>query len=102
LVATCGYHAFMNISIKEAKNRLSELIRLAEAGETVVITRDGKPVADLTVHKDKKGGFNLEALREYKRRHGIGRIVSHIPEDFDDPLPEDFLITPITFPDEKK
>lgn len=54
----------MNISIKEAKNKLSELIRRAEAGETVVITRDGKPVADLAVHKKKPKGIKWEGLRE--------------------------------------
>lgn len=90
----------MNISIKEAKNRFSELVRRAEAGETVVITRDGQPVADLGIHK-KNVGLDFEALREFKRKHGIGRIVEYIPEDFDDPLPEDFLITPIAFPKPK-
>jgi antitoxin (DNA-binding transcriptional repressor) of toxin-antitoxin stability system len=95
-VATGGYFGSMNISIKEAKNRFSELVRRAEAGETVVITRDGKPVADLTIHKLKKG-INFEGLREYKRQHGIGRVVEYIADDFDDPLPEDFLITPFPF-----
>ena len=85
----------MNISVKEAKNRLSELLHRAEAGETVVLTRHGKPVADLTPHKEKKGGINLEALRAYKKKHGIGKLVDSIPEDFDDPLPEDFLLRPL-------
>ena len=88
----------MNISIKEAKNKFSELVRRAEAGETVVITRDGKPVADLTVNKAERRGINWEGLREYKRQHGIGRVVEYIPDDFNEPLPEDFLITPITNP----
>jgi antitoxin (DNA-binding transcriptional repressor) of toxin-antitoxin stability system len=87
----------MNISIKDAKNKFSELVRRAEAGETVVITRDGQPVADLTVHKKKPKGINWEGLREYKRKHGIGRVVEYIADDFDDPLPEDFLITPFPF-----
>lgn len=91
----------MNISIKEAKNKFSELVRRAEAGETVVITRDGKPVADLTLHK-KKGGIDWEGLRAYKKKHGIGRFVDRIPDDFNDPLPEDFLITPITYSVPKK
>jgi prevent-host-death family protein len=37
----------MNISIAEAKNRLSELVRAVEDGEKVIITRHGKPVAQL-------------------------------------------------------
>jgi antitoxin (DNA-binding transcriptional repressor) of toxin-antitoxin stability system len=85
----------MNVSIKEAKNKLSELVRRAEAGETVVITRDGTPVADLTLHSRRKGGLDLEALRAYKKLHGIGKVVEFIPADFDDPLPADFLIRPL-------
>ncbi len=101
-MATGSYLGRVNISIKDAKNKFSELVRRAEAGETVVITRDGEPVADLVIHKKKPKGINWEGLREYKRKHGIGRVVEYIPADFDDPLPEDFLITPITFPDEEK
>ena len=37
----------MDVSIADAKNRLSQLIRAFEAGEPVVITRNGKPVARL-------------------------------------------------------
>ena len=34
-------------SILEARNRLSELVDRALAGESVVITRDGRPVVEL-------------------------------------------------------
>jgi prevent-host-death family protein len=37
----------MDVSVAEAKNRLTQLIRAVEAGECVVITRNGKPVAQL-------------------------------------------------------
>ena len=37
----------MDISIAEAKNRLTQLIRVVEQGESIVITRNGKPVARL-------------------------------------------------------
>jgi len=37
----------MDVSIAVAKNRLPELIRAVEEGEKVVITRHGKPVAQL-------------------------------------------------------
>ena len=84
----------MNVSIKDAKNRLPELTRLVERGETVTITRHGEPVADLVPHK-RKSGLNWEALREYKKKRGITRVVEYIPEDFDDPLPEDFLLKPL-------
>ncbi|QND59737.1 type II toxin-antitoxin system Phd/YefM family antitoxin [Mesorhizobium huakuii] len=37
----------MNVSITEARAKLSELVRRAKAGEEIVITRHGKPVARL-------------------------------------------------------
>jgi prevent-host-death family protein len=37
----------MDVSIAEAEGRLAELIRAFENGEPVVITRDGKAVAQL-------------------------------------------------------
>lgn len=43
-----SYNLPMDVSIAEAKNRLPELIRAVEAGGSVVITRHGKPVAQLT------------------------------------------------------
>ena len=38
----------MDVSVAVAKNKLPELIRAVEIGERVVITRHGKPVAQLT------------------------------------------------------
>ena len=37
----------MEVSTAEAKNRLPELIRNMEAGERVLITRHGRPVAQI-------------------------------------------------------
>ena len=37
----------INVSLAQAKNQLSELIKRVEAGETVAFTRRGKPVARL-------------------------------------------------------
>jgi len=86
-----------SVNTYEAKNRLEELVRKAEDGEVTTITRDGLPVADLVPHKDKKktGGINWEAGAAYKRAHGIGEFFGEMAPDFDDPLPEDFLITPL-------
>jgi prevent-host-death family protein len=38
----------MNVPITEAKAQLTELVRRAEAGEEVVLTRHGRPVARLS------------------------------------------------------
>ena len=37
----------MDVSVGEAKNRLPELIRAMENGEEVIITRHGRPVAQI-------------------------------------------------------
>lgn len=83
-----------SITIEEAEARLAELATRVEQGETIVVTRDGRPVLDLVPHNKRKGGLDLEGGRRFKRERGIDKIVTHIPADFDDPLPEDFLITP--------
>jgi prevent-host-death family protein len=44
----------MDVSIVEAKNRLPELIRAVEDGEKVVITRHGKPVAQLAPPPERR------------------------------------------------
>jgi prevent-host-death family protein len=82
------------VSIKDAKNRLTELARLVEQGETVTVTRNGKPVLDLVPHK-RKGGLDLEAGQRFLRERGVDRLFSYVAEDFDDPLPEDFLLRPL-------
>jgi prevent-host-death family protein len=82
------------VSIKEAKNRLTELARQVEKGATVVVTRNGKPVFDLVPHRPKRG-LRLEAVDEFKQRHGLKSIVTFVAEDFDAPLPEDFLLRPL-------
>ncbi len=82
------------VSIKQAKDQLTALARRVEKGETVTVTRNGKPILDLVPHR-KKGGIDWEALAEFKRERGIDRFVTYIADDFDDPLPEDFLLKPL-------
>jgi prevent-host-death family protein len=40
-------------NIYEAKTNLSKLLERVAAGESVVIAKAGKPIADLTPHKSK-------------------------------------------------
>jgi prevent-host-death family protein len=82
------------VSIKDAKNRLTALARLVEKGETVVVTRNGKPILDLVPHR-RKGGLDLEAGEEFKREHGVKELFPYVADDFDEPLPEDFLVRPL-------
>jgi len=84
------------VPIKEAGTQLDALMRLAEAGERVVLTRDGKPVADLVAHvpDPPRTGIDFEAGHAWLKAQGIDRFFSYIADDFDDPLDEDFLIRP--------
>ena len=81
------------VSMREARNRLPELARLAETGETATVTRNGTPVADLVPH-NRKGGVDFKAGRRWLREQGYEPKDIVIADDFEDPLPEDFLITP--------
>ena len=83
------------VNLKDAKDRLSELIRDAEKGKTVVITRNGEPVADLVPHKKKKGGIDWEAGEKFLRERGITDPFPYVATNFDDPVPEDFLLKPL-------
>jgi prevent-host-death family protein len=82
------------VSIREAKNRLTELAREVERGETIIVTRNGSPVFELTPHRPRKG-LRLEAIEEFKRKRGIETLVAFIADDFDAALPEDFLLRPL-------
>lgn len=70
----------MTISIAEAKAKLPSLVKRAEAGEEIVLTRHGRPVARIIGGaRDTKPSL-LGAMR--------GRI--EIAEDFDE-LPLEFM-----------
>jgi prevent-host-death family protein len=85
------------VPVKEAKAKLTELLRRVEAGERIVLTRHGKPVADLVPHKDgveEKPMSLLERLEVWRKGNpplGIGWVA----DDFDEQLPEDFLLQPL-------
>jgi prevent-host-death family protein len=93
-VATGGYiKAMKHVSIKQAKDTFPALVREVEGGARIVITRNGKPVAEVVPHQER-GGTNWDALEAWKKDRGVAKLVTYISPDFDDPLPEDFLITP--------
>lgn len=50
------------VNLADAKARLSELVERAAAGETVLITRRGKPVAEIVPVKTRKP-IDFAALR---------------------------------------
>ena len=67
------------VSVHEAKTHLSRLLREIVAGEDVIITRSGQPVARLVPISQGRRTFG----------HDRGRFV--VPDDFDDPLDEELL-----------
>ena len=83
-----------SVTIREAKNRLTELAREVESGTTIIVTRNGVPVFDMTPHRPKNG-LRLEAIEEFKRNLGIDTLIAYIADDFDEPLGEDFLLRPL-------
>lgn len=65
------------VNVQDAKTRLSELLKAVEAGESVIIARAGKPIAELRPLQRVDlvyGGYDLE-----------------IDERFFAPLPDDEL-----------
>ena len=54
----------MDFSIADAKNKLPELIRAVEKGKKVVITRHGKPVAQLTAPPVERRKVRLGEMRD--------------------------------------
>lgn len=89
------------VSAREAKNRFAELMRRVEQGERVTVTRNGTPVIEM-IQPTQRGGLDLEAGAAYLRAKGIEPGESWIADDFDDPLPEDFLLQPLPDPPPRK
>lgn len=71
----------MTVNIHEAKARLSELIDLLEKGETVVICRRNRPVAELRRYAEK----------EKSRPVGLCPELAPLTDDFFAPLPDEWL-----------
>lgn len=69
----------MLVNMHDAKSGLSKLIAAAEAGDDVVIARNGKPAVRLV--PIGTGGFRFDTL---------AHLVDSVP-DFDDSMEEDEL-----------
>ena len=69
-----------SVGVHQAKTHLSRLLEDVAAGEEVVITRRGEEVACL-----------VPLRRRGDRRLGLDRGRFVVPEDFDEPLPEELL-----------
>ncbi len=84
----------MRVSVSEAKAQLTELVRRAEAGEEVVLTRHGQAIVRLTPVGTKTDAASRRALIEAVRASAAGKAGAGPPaarsQDFlygDDGLP---------------
>jgi prevent-host-death family protein len=67
-------------SVGEAKTHFSALIKRAESGEEIVVTRSGTPVARILPINGAKERF-------FANDEGLGFVA----DDFDEPLPGELL-----------
>ena len=72
----------MQVNIYDAKTRLSELVEQAHQGRTVVIAKNGTPLAKLVP---------LDAPARPKIVYGLMKGEFVEADDFDAPLPDDLL-----------
>ena len=75
----------MQLSIREAKARLSEAIVAMESGQQVILTRNGRVVAEITPPPPvKKGGYDFERAAIVRTELGLDNRKFEIPENFFD------------------
>lgn len=75
----------MEMSIREAKARFSEAIAAVESGESVLVTKHGKPVAQISQPPAARRGIDWAAGDAYLKERGLDNIKVMLPDYFDDP-----------------
>jgi prevent-host-death family protein len=79
--------AMREISVREANQNFSQVIAAAEGGETIVVTKNGRPVARISPQPEDRAGdpewrARFAALEESLRmKRGSGRRAGIIDED---------------------
>ncbi len=92
-VASRGYLTSMHtVGLKILKNKLSEYVRLAAAGETVVITDRNRVVAELVPHRALR-----PALTPFRGKGGARRLAHARQTTHNAPLPPRKPIPGLTF-----
>lgn len=70
------------ISVRDLQRDPIRILDRVEAGERLVVTREGRPAAELGP---------LTPATQGPRPSGLAAGEFTVPDDFDDPLPEDLL-----------
>ena len=65
----------------EAKAHLAELLRAVEYGETVAITRHGRPIAHLIPARDQRRASQKEAVERFRAHRRQWRCIGMTPEE---------------------
>jgi prevent-host-death family protein len=83
-VAAGGYNARMStVSLQDLAHDPAALLDRVEGGEHLLVTRDGRPVAELRPV--------APARTTAPRPFGLAAGAFTVPDDFDAPLPDDVL-----------
>lgn len=97
----------MRMSVREARAQFAHALSVAESGERVTITKNGKPVAELgPAPSAEKTGFSWERMEKVRREMGLDKK-PHDPRsaeewlrDFNDPKWTRELFGPDYYDDE--
>ena len=76
----------MQINILEAKNRLSQLIKAAQAGEEVVIANRGQPVVRLVLtgpSAARRNAGSARAILDWLKTHPLPAYARRSAEEID-------------------
>jgi prevent-host-death family protein len=87
----------MDVSVRELRNHTARVIGAVEAGERVVLTVHGRPVADIVPHAQRsERRSNGRFLAELKELSELAeRLDVHSPaEDFEVGLTTDDMLSP--------
>lgn len=69
------------VELDEARDRLAEVVEEVRGGEAAAVVQDDRPVVQPTAPPE----------RPAKRRPGSAKGLITIHDNFDDPMPEDFM-----------
>ncbi|MEH2348689.1 MAG: type II toxin-antitoxin system Phd/YefM family antitoxin [Nostoc sp.] len=72
----------LTVTIDEIQQNISSYLRQVAAGESIIITQAGKPIAEI-----KPVSPTSQQIRPY----GLCAGEFIVPDDFDSPLPEEIL-----------
>lgn len=72
----------VQINLEEMERDLPAIFQLVENGETLVLMKTGKPVAELRT---------IFSTPIEQRPFGLCAEEFTVPDDFDEPLPENFI-----------